>query len=204
MAKLYFRFATMTSGKSAEIIQIHYNYNKVGINGIVLIPEIDKTSDGKILSRLGNLSIPAMKFKKDENLFDKVKSIIDSTNDKISYIILDESNFITKEQAEQLSDIVDFLDIDVLAYGLLTNFKTYMFEGTKRLIELHDEISELSVKSLCHCGQKANINARIVNDKLVKDGEEILLDSKDGKMDDVKYIPLCRKCFKLNKLKQEQ
>lgn len=199
MAKLYFRFATMESGKSAEIIQIDYNYNKVGIKGILLIPEIDKTSDGRVLSRLGNISIPAIKFKQNENLFDKVKEIVKTTTDEISYVILDEANFITQKQAEQLSDIVDFLDIDVLAYGLLSNFKTYMFEGTKRLIELQDDISELSVKSLCHCGKKANFNSRIVNNELVKDGEEILLDTKDGKMTEVKYIPLCRKCYKLNK-----
>ncbi|WP_368263256.1 thymidine kinase [Clostridium disporicum] len=201
MAKLYLRYATMESGKSAEILQVNYNYNKVGMNGILLIPQIDTTSNGTISSRLG-ISSPALPIKKTDNLYELIKERHDK--EKLSYIILDESNFISREQADQLSDVVDFLDIDVLAYGLLTDFKTALFEGTARLIELQDELAEISVKSICHCGEKANFNARIVNGEIVKEGEQIVLDLKDGKEHEVKYVPLCRKCFKLNKWKLDK
>lgn len=198
MAKLRFRFATMESGKSAEILQVNYNYELRGIYGVLLIPEIDKTSNGSISSRLG-ISSPAIVVKEDTNIYELIKNI--SKDTILSYVIVDEANFLTEEQVEQLGDIVDFLNIDVLAYGLLTNFKTRQFKGSQRLIDIADEREHIYVRSICHCGKKANFNARIVNGEIVKDGEEIILDKKDGKEYDVKYVPLCRKCFKLNKWK---
>lgn len=198
MAKLRFRYATMESGKSAEILQVNYNYNKIGRKGLLLIPDKDKTSNGTISSRLG-ISAPALKIKQSDNIYEIVTQKLKTEN--ISYLILDESNFITKEQAYQLGDIVDFLNIDVLAYGLLTDFKTNLFEGTKALIEIQDELEEISVKSICHCGKKANFNARIVNNKIAKDGEQVLLDPKNGEKHDIYYLPLCRKCYKLEKIK---
>ena len=197
MAKLRFRYATMESGKSAEILQVNYNYNKIGRKGLLLIPERDETSNGTISSRLG-ISAPALKIKQSDNIYEIVKNKLN--DEKISYIILDESNFITVEQANQLGDIVDFLGIDVLAYGLLTDFRTDLFGGSARLVAIQDELEEISVKSICHCGKKANFNARIVNYRIAKEGEQILLDPKDGKQYDVHYMPLCRKCYKLEKL----
>lgn len=198
MAKLRFRFATMESGKSAEILQVNYNYNSRNIYGVLLIPDVDEVSNGNISSRLG-ISAPAYKVSKDTNLYELVTKLIKDRN--VSYVIVDEANFLTEAQAEQLGDIVDFLDIDVLAYGLLTNFKTRQFEGSQRLIDIADEREHIYVRSICHCGKKANFNARVVDGKIVTDGEEVILDKKDGEEHEVKYIPLCRKCFKLNKIK---
>lgn len=199
MAKLRFRYATMESGKSAEILQVNYNYNKIGRKGLLLIPELDKVSNGEISSRLG-ISAPAIKINQNDNIYELVKKELDKDN--ISYIILDEANFITVEQADQLGDIVDFLKIDVMAYGLLTDFTTSLFGGSARLVAIQDELEEISVKSVCHCGKKANCNARIVDGKIVKEGEQIVLDPKDGKKHEVQYIPLCRKCYKLGQWKK--
>lgn len=196
MAKLRFRYATMESGKSAEILQVNYNYNKIGRKGLLLIPELDKVSNGEVSSRLG-ISAPAIKIKQSDNLYELVKNKL--KNENISYVILDEANFITTEQADQLGDIVDFLKIDVMAYGLLTDFRTNLFSGSARLVAIQDELEEISVKSICHCGKKANCNARIIDNQIVKEGEQIVLDSKDGKNHEIQYVPLCRKCFKLGK-----
>lgn len=197
MAKLRYRYATMESGKSAEILQVNYNYNKIGKKGLLLIPSIDKVSDGNISSRLG-ISAPATKVSPTDNIYTLVESKL--KHQDIDYIIIDESNFITVEQADQLGDIVDFLEIDVIAYGLLTDFKTNLFDGAKRLIEIQDELKEISVKSICHCGKKAIHNARITGNNITKEGEQIVLDPKDGLTHTVEYIPLCRKCYKLNKI----
>ena len=200
MAKLRFRYATMESGKSAEILQVNYNYNKIGRKGLLLIPELDKVSNGEVSSRLG-ISAPAIKVKHSDNIYELVENKL--KNEDISYVILDEANFITTEQADQLGDIVDFLGIDVIAYGLLTDFTTSLFGGSARLVAIQDELEEISVKSICHCGKKANCNARIVDGQIVKEGEQIVLDPKDGKKHKIQYIPLCRKCFKLGKWEKE-
>lgn len=197
MAKLRYRYATMESGKSAEILQVNYNYNKIGKKGLLLIPDKDTTSNGMISSRLG-ISAPATKIKETDNIFELVQEKLKT--EEISYLILDESNFITVEQADQLGDIVDYLGIDVLAYGLLTDFKTNLFGGSARLVAIQDELEEISVKSVCHCGKKANFNARVVNGKIAKDGEQVLLDPKNGEKQEVYYLPLCRKCYKLGKI----
>lgn len=197
MAKLRFRYATMESGKSAEILQVNYNYNKIGKKGILLIPDKDTTSNGMISSRLG-ISAPALKINQNDNIYKIVEERMQTEN--ISYLILDESNFITVEQADQLGDIVDYLGVDVLAYGLLTDFKTDLFGGSARLVAIQDELEEISVKSICHCGKKANFNTRVVNGMIAKDGEQILIDPKDGQKHEVYYIPLCRKCYKQEKL----
>ena len=200
MAKLRFRYATMESGKSAEILQVNYNYNKVGRKGLLLIPELDEVSNGEVSSRLG-ISAPAIKVKHSDNIYELVENKL--KKEDISYVILDEANFITVEQADQLGDIVDFLGIDVIAYGLLTDFTTSLFGGSARLVAIQDELEEISVKSICHCGKKANCNARIVDGQIVKEGEQIVLDPKDGKKHEIEYIPLCRKCFKLGKWKKD-
>lgn len=197
MANLYFRFATMKSGKSTELLQINHNYNIVDLHGMLLIPEADSRSNGFITSRLG-ISEQAIEFSEDDNLFDIVRDYAKSND--ITYVIVDEANLITRKQAEELSDVVDFLNLDVLAYGLRTNFKLEGFGGALHLFSLADKVETISVKSLCHCGEKATVNARIVNNTLVTDGPEILIDGED---DNVQYIPLCRKCFKLGLLEKD-
>lgn len=204
MAKLRFRYATMKSGKSAEILQINFNYEMQNFKGMLLIPEIDSASNGQIKSRLG-ISSPAHIIKKDTNIYDYIVQAIKTQ--PVDYVIVDECNFLTKEQCDQLGDIVDYLGINVMAYGILTNFKTELFEGSKRLVEIADCVENIYVRSVCHCGRTAVFNARIKNGKWDDDGEEIIIDtnkdvsSASAKKDTIEYIPLCRKCYKLKKIK---
>lgn len=198
MASLTYRFATMGSGKSAEIISVKQNYDENRTKGLILIPGIDTASKGKVKSRNGK-SIKATSFDKNTNLFELAKELIE-TGKKIEYVIVDESNFLTVEQVEQLGDIVDFLNISVMAYGLLTDFQTDSFPGSKRLYEIADVKEELTVRKLCHCGKKAIFNSRVVNGALVSEGEKVVI--KDAGQE-VKYVPLCRKCFKLGKWKKD-
>lgn len=198
MAKLSFRYATMASGKSAEILQVDFNYKLQNFKGLLLIPSIDTTSDGAIKSRLG-ISAPAFPIDTKTNIYELIVNKLKDT--EIEYVIVDESNFLTQKQCDELGDIVDFLNIDVLAYGILTDFKTQLFEGSKRLIEISDNIENIYVRSICHCGKKAVHNARIVNGKWAEDGAQTVIDKKDGNKNEVTYIPLCRKCFKLKKIK---
>lgn len=197
MASLTYRFATMGSGKSAEIISVFENYQENITDGLILIPQIDTASKGFVSSRNGK-SIKATSFDKETDLFKLTSDLLENEVD-INYVIVDEANFLTVEQAEQLGDIVDFLDISVMAYGLLTDFQTDSFPGSKRLYEISDIKEELTARRLCPCGKKALFNARIVNGELVKEGEKIVI---KGEEQDIKYIPLCRKCFKLGKWKK--
>lgn len=199
MATLRFRFATMGSGKSAEIISVKHNYDSIEMEGLVLIPKIDTASNGKIKSRNGK-SIKAKAFDKNTNLYTLVKNKL-KKNPELSYVIVDESNFLTNKQVEELGDIVDYLNIDVMAYGLLTDFQTDSFDGSKRLFEIADIKEELTARKLCHCGKKAIFNSRVVNGNLVSQGEKIVIKNDN---DDIKYVPLCRKCFKLGKWKKEK
>jgi len=201
-AKLIFRYATMESGKSTEVLQVHYNYKKRGVKGILLIPEKDTSSDGYIYSRLG-ISHEAEILKKHDNIYEIVKERIEA-GDNIQYVIIDEVNLIENtDHIDQLGDIVDYLDINVFAYGLLSDFKGELFSPTKKVIELADKISSIGVKSICHCGKTATHNARVVDGQIVLEGETIMVDNKnqDNKEQTISYVPLCRKHFKLKQIK---
>lgn len=201
-AKLIFRYATMESGKSTEVLQVHYNYKKRGVKGILLIPEKDTSSDGYIYSRLG-ISHEAEILKKHDNIYEIVKERIEA-GDNIQYVIIDEVNLIeNNDHIDQLGDIVDYLDINVFAYGLLSDFKGELFSPTKKVIELADKISSIGVKSICHCGKTATHNARVVDGQIVLEGETIMVDNKnqDNKEQTISYVPLCRKHFKLKQIK---
>lgn len=187
MAKLVFKYATMYSGKSTELLQIDYNYEKQGIKGIILISEKDTRSNGKVVSRLG-IEKEAIVFKEDENLYE----LIEKNYKNVEYILVDESNFLSKEQVDQLGDVVDFLNINVTCYGIFADFRTKLFEGSKRLFEIADDKNEIAVTSLCFCGRKAVVNARIVNGKIVEKGEIVVTPN-----DKVEYRSICRMHMKL-------
>ena len=197
-AKLIFRYATMGSGKSTEVLQVHNNYKTRKVNGLLFIPESDTSSNGCIYSRLG-ISHEANIIKNDDNLFEIVKEKI-SNGEEIQYIIIDEVNLIKNlDHVNQLGDIVDFLDINVFAYGLLSDFKSNLFPASKRMVEIADKVASIGVKSICHCGKTAVHNARIVNGRLVSDGEVFVIDNKNrtNEPQNIEYIPLCRKHYKL-------
>lgn len=198
MAKLTFRYSTMKSGKSAEAIQIVQNYMYGNKEGCILSPAIDLATNSSIKSRFGGgVEIRAISFLKTDNLYQMVKDL--QKQRKIDYVLVDEANFLSKEQADQLGDIVDYLDIDVLAYGLTTRFNTRLFEGSKRLLEIADKIENTTCRSICGCGRKAIFNARFRNGVIETEdsrGRDIVIDEKTSKKSEVEYIPLCRKCYK--------
>ena len=192
MAKLYFYYGTMNSGKSMLLLAKAYNFQERGIPFLLLKSRID-TRDGKdvIHSRsLGDKE--CIGFNREENVFNIVENIIEESKEKYQWILVDESQFLTENQVDELSHIVDDLNINVICYGLRSDFRTKLFPGSKRLFEIADTIEEL--KSTCSCGNKTIYNARIdENGNLVTKGKQVEVGGED------KYISICRKCYK-NKL----
>ncbi len=186
MAKLYFKYGAMGSSKTAQALMCRFNYLQKGFEVYLFKPVVDTRGEENgiplVKSRIG-LKSECIEFEKDENFFDICKRY-DILHER-RVIIIDEAQFLTREQVEQLKDISQ--SIPVLCYGLLTNFKTELFEGSKRLVEIADSLNE--IKSVCKCGRKATINARIINGKICVDGEELLIG-------DETYEGMCYRCFK--------
>lgn len=191
MAKLRFYHGTMASAKSLRLLTTAYNFEEKGLSFMVLKPSCD-TRDGEdvIVSRIG-LKRECISVNKDVNLFKAVEeynNILKANLDKLEWILVDESQFLSAEQVEQLAEIVDEMDVEVMCFGLRTDFQSHLFEGSKRLMELADEIEE--IKSRCSCGRKTSINARFDNNgEIVFQGEQIVIGGND------RYRPLCRKCW---------
>ena len=196
MAKLYFRYGAMGSSKSANILMVRYNYEERGQYAILLKPRTDdRDGEHKIQSRIG-LSAPA------EYVDDFLKEISKLWNGKeteylyhgkkVNAILVDEAQFLSPEEVDALSDIVDFYEIPVLCYGLRTDFLNHLFPGSRRLMEIADVIEE--VPTVCWCGTRAQCNTRYSNGKIVREGAQIMLGSNES------YVALCRKHYKEGKL----
>lgn len=187
MAKLYFKYGAMGSSKTAQALMCQFNYKQKGFNVFLFKPIIDNrySKDGQsmVWSRIG-LSSPCYEFDKESNFFNICEKL--KIGGEKDVIIVDECQFLTKEQVNQLKDIS--LNIPVLCYGLLTNYKTELFEGSKRLVELADSLME--IKCICKCGRKATINVRLVNGKVATEGEEIMIGADES------YESMCYKCYK--------
>ena len=192
MSKLYFIQSPMNGSKSALLLMKAHSFEERGIPFICMKPSIDNREGvGFIYSRIG-IKRECITIDPDDNIFNIVNDIIaliDKTNAKLlQWILVDECQFFTAKQIEQLTKIVDDLGINVMCYGLRTDFNTHLFEGSKRLLELADDIDEIKIS--CSCGRKAIINARVNDDGyVITDGEQILIGGND------RYIPLCRKCY---------
>ncbi len=187
MAKLHFYYSAMNAGKSTALLQSNYNYNERGMDTLLLSPIIDdRYGNKKITSRIG-IQAEATIFNKNDNLFSVIKSILD-LNNNLKCILIDEVQFITKEQVWQLASVTDNLNIPVLAYGLRTDFTGEPFEGSNYLLAIADQLIE--IKTICHCGRKATMNIRIGQDgKVVRLGEQIVIGGNEH------YIAVCRKHF---------
>lgn len=185
MAKLYFRYGTMNCGKSTILMQVAHNYEENGKKVIVIKSSIDTKANDCLESRIG------LKRKVDI-LIDKNKSIEKAISkyEEIDCILVDEAQFLNSKQIEQLWKIVKKRDIPVICYGLKTDFQSHLFEGSKRLLELADELEELV--TICSCGKKAKFNARYINNKFTLTGKEVII---DGSKDNVIYKPKCGKCY---------
>ena len=182
MAKLYFRYGAMNCGKTTALLQVAHNYEEKGMNILLIKPKVDKKGENKIVSRLGIDRKVDVLVDTDEKLKDLLKL------DNISCILVDEVQFMNKEQIKELWIIAKTKDIPIICYGLKTNFKGELFKGSKPIIELADELEELI--TICKCGKRAKFNARIINGEYVKEGDEVAIDGIDAY-----YEPLCGKCY---------
>lgn len=191
LAKLYFRYGAMGSSKTAQALITKFNYEERGMKVWLIKPALD-TRDGEsvLRSRIG-LEAKADALNAEFDIFNAF-----SSSKKSDVIIADEAQFFTPEQIDQLRRIVDELDIPVLCYGLRTDFLTHTFEGSKRLMEIADSISE--IKTICECGKKAIVNARIdENGRIITSGGQIMLGGNDS------YIAMCHACWK-KKIKDQE
>ena len=192
MAKLYFKYGVMNSGKSLEILSRNYNFRERGIGTLILKPSADTRDSNIIRSRALNTEQKCVLLSPDTNAYVTVCTYMDSFktagNPEIKWVIVDEAQFLTPEQVDQLARVVDDLDINVLCYGLRTDFRTNLFPGSKRLFEIADKLEEM--RSTCRCGERASVNVRYSKDgTIVTDGPQVECGSED------RYITLCRKCY---------
>lgn len=189
MAELIYYCGTMDSGKSTLALQTAHNHTSRGRTG-VLFTNRDRAGTGKISSRLG-LTSEAIEVDSDMDLH---KFVVESLSNgrRIDFVICDEAQFYAAEQIEQLARIVDGLGIDVYAFGILTDFRTKLFPGSARLVELADRVNTLQVEALCWCGERATHNARTVSGVMVTEGEQVVVGDTNA-ADVIAYEVLCRR-----------
>ena len=189
MAELVYYCGTMDSGKSTLALQTAHNHQSRGRAGL-LFTNRDRAGSGKISSRLG-LTSEAIEVTEELDLHRFVVEQL-SRGVRIDYVICDEAQFYHPDQIEQLARIADGLSIDVFAFGILTDFRTKLFPGSARLVELADRVQTLQVEALCWCGERATHNARTVDGAMVTEGEQVVVGDTGGK-DVVAYEVLCRR-----------
>lgn len=188
MSKLYFRYGAMNSGKSTHLMQVAHNYEERGMRVILIKPSTDKKGGDKLVSRLGVERKVDILCEKKMDIYEEIKKW-QEVKFKIDCILVDEVQFMTKEQVDQLFKIAVVLDIPVICYGLRTDFMMEGFEGSTRLLLLAHSIEEM--KTICKCGRKAILNARKINDEFVFEGEQVAIDN----IDNVQYESLCGHCY---------
>lgn len=173
-----------------QLLQVAFNYEERGHKVFVLKPETDTRRDTKLWTRIGPEREVDFCFKKSDNLFEIIKKAYKKA--KFSCVLVDEAQFLTPKQADELMEVVTDLDIPVMAYGLRLNFRLEDggFEGATRLLQIAHDIDE--IKTICECGRKATCNSRFLNGKFVFDGPDVLID--DGKTE-IEYRALCPKCY---------
>ncbi len=198
MAVLRFSFGTMGSGKSTVALQIHHNLLSCGLSGL-LLTRLDRDGS-QVSSRLG-VATPAVEVTPELDLFALATDHCARTG-RLDFVVCDEAQFYTPAQADQLARVVDDLGADVFAFGLITDFRGVLFEGTKRLIEVADERVALGVESRCWCGARATHNARLVNGVVVYEGEVVVVGDTEPNPnqplfgDVVSYQLLCRRHYR--------
>ncbi len=189
MAKLYFRYGAMNSGKSTALMQVAHNYEEQGMRVLILKPQIDTKGGGELVSRLGVRRKADLLIQRDTNVFDAVADDSTSNSTPLACVLCDESQFFTPEQAEQLFMVTVDLNIPVICYGLRTDFSMQGFPGSTRLLELAHTVEEM--KTICSCGRKATCNARKVGGQFVFEGEQVAIDMENN----VEYVSMCPQCY---------
>lgn len=187
MAKLFFYYSAMNAGKTTTLLQSSYNYQERGMNTLAFTPDFDdRYGVGKIASRIG-LNCDAYAFARDFDFFTYI-AMQQKILPNFKCVLIDEAQFLTKDQVEQLARVVDELDLPVLCYGLRTDFLGELFAGSRYLLAWADELIEL--KTICHCGRKATMNARITETgQMVDEGNQVEIGGNN------RYISLCRRHF---------
>ncbi len=186
MAKLYFYYSSMNAGKSTALLQSSYNYQERGMNTLVLAPKLDdRYAIGKVTSRIG-LQTDATIFVPEDDLYKVIN--VQNEIEKLHCVLIDEAQFLAKEQVFQLGRVSDLLNIPVLAYGLRTDFQGEPFEGSKYLLAWSDNLKEL--KAICHCGSKATMVLRLdESGKVITKGMQVEIGGND------RYVSVCRNHF---------
>lgn len=187
MAQLYFYYSAMNAGKSTTLLQSSFNYQERGMTPLIFTAAIDdRFGVGKVSSRIG-LEADAHLFDADSQLLDMVKDL--TSEQPYHCILVDEAQFLTKQQVRELSDVVDLLDIPVLCYGLRTDFQGELFAGSEALLAWADKLIEL--KTICHCGKKATMVVRMDEQgNPIAQGSQVAIGGND------KYVSMCRRHFK--------
>ena len=188
MAKLYFRYGAMNSGKTTALIQVAHNYQERGMQTLLIKPGIDSKGSTKILSRLSISKDVDLLVNKRDNLY-TILEAESKKNKNLQCILVDEAQFLTKDQVTQLFEFAVIINIPVICYGLRTDFLLNGFEGSKQLLLLAHSIEEL--KTICRCGRKALANTRKINGKFVFKGEQVAIEGEEN----VEYEPLCAECY---------
>ena len=185
MAKLYFKYGAMGSSKSAQALITKFNYEEKGLKVWLVKPSVDNRESLEVVSSRIGLKAKCTPIYPEMSIWDEFENTLAQ---KVDVIIADESQFFTSAQIDQMRRIVDELEVPVLCFGLRTDFRTYMFEGSKRLLEVADKITE--IKNICECGRKAIVNARIDdNGNVITEGEQVLLGG------DERYTAMCHRCW---------
>ena len=185
MAKLIFNYASMNSGKTMDLIRTVYNYEENGLNVIVMKPSVDTKGGEFIETRAGLSRAVDYLISPSSNISDLISDCLSD----ISCIFIDEAQFLSEQQVVDLFIISNSYDIPVICYGLRTDFRGNLFPGSSKLLGLAEELHEF--KTLCHCGEIARYNARMVDGKYILSGDSVLIDGTSS----VKYVPLCAICY---------
>ncbi|WP_438855468.1 thymidine kinase [Agromyces sp. M3QZ16-3] len=192
MAKLYFRYGAMNSGKSTALLQAAFNYEERGHQVLLAKPAVDTKGDSDIVSRLGVVRAVDFTIAPDHQVLDLFQRhrtpVIESHGRDVSCLLVDEAQFLTGDQVDDLLRIALLDDIPVLAYGIRTDFQTVAFAGSRRLLEVAHSLEEL--KTICRCGRKAIFNGRRIGDRYIFDGDQVAIDG-----DEVAYESLCGVCY---------
>ncbi len=193
--KLYFRYGTMGSAKTALLLTTAYNFEERGMTYSCMKPIVDtREKDNVIRSRIG-IQRKCTWIYHDTDIYQMAQEMFERTMTVIDWFLVDEAQFLTAEQVDQLARIVDDYGSNVICYGLRTDFQTHLFEGSRRLFEIADTIDE--IKSTCSCGRKTIVNARIdANGDFITEGAQVEIGGDD------RYIAVCRKCWRNNRIEQ--
>ena len=188
MAKLYFRYGAMNCGKSTALIQVDYNYRERNMNTVIIKPEADTKGSDKVISRLNvQLTADILATRKD-NLYVKIENW-QKQKAPVHCVLVDEAQFLTHAQVDQLFEVAVIQNISVICYGLRTDFQLNGFEGSARLLLLAHSIEEL--KTICKCGQKAVANGRKIGGRFVFEGSQVAIEGEAS----VEYESLCARCY---------